>query len=64
MISWAVRGGDSAAAGVGHWTVILLILGFLITALGTWWVPLRAGLMRALPDFPGKHRLPPYSRPS
>lgn len=60
VISWAVRGGDSAAAGVGHWAVILLILGFLITALGTWWVPLRRRLMLALPDFPGKSSLPPY----
>ncbi|MGB3147082.1 MAG: hypothetical protein WBA91_04915 [Paracoccaceae bacterium] len=58
VISWVVRG--DGAAGVGHWAMILLILGLLITALGTWWVPLRKGLMRALPDFPGKSRLPPY----
>jgi hypothetical protein len=24
-------------------------------------VPLRSALMRALPDFPGKRRLPPYA---
>lgn len=60
VISWAVRGGSDA--GFGHWTLIMLVLGALVTALGTWWVPLRAGLMRALPDFPGKTRLPPYQR--
>lgn len=59
VISWAVRG--DAGGGVGHWATILLILGFLITALGTWWVPLRGRLMRALPNFPGKASLPPYS---
>jgi len=59
VISWAVRGGNDAA-GTGHWAVILLILGLLVTGLGTWWVPLRRGLMRALPDFPGKSSLPPY----
>ncbi|WP_343080447.1 hypothetical protein [Ostreiculturibacter nitratireducens] len=59
LIAWAVRG--DGAASFGQWVAILLILGAFITALGTWWVPLRAGLMRALPDFPGKSRLPPYT---
>jgi hypothetical protein len=58
VISWLVRGG--AEASIGHWALILLILGAFVTALGTWWVPLRSRLMRALPDFPGKDRLPPY----
>lgn len=59
VISWAIRGdGDGSFA---QWVAILLILGSFITALGTWWVPLRAGLMRKLPDFPGKSRLPPYA---
>lgn len=59
VISWVVRG--EADGGVGHWSAILLILGLFITALGTWWVPLRSALMRALPSFPGKNRLPPYN---
>lgn len=59
VISWAVRG--DAGGGVGHWGTILLILGFFVTALGTWWVPLRARLMQALPEFPGKASLPPYA---
>lgn len=58
LIGWAVQGADGA--GFGDRIAMLLILGAFITALGTWWVPLRAGLMRALPAFPGKTRLPPY----
>jgi hypothetical protein len=59
VIYWAVV-GESSADGM-DWARILIILGTFFTVLGTWWVQLRAGLMRALPDFPGKDRLPPYS---
>lgn len=44
------------------WPVILILIGGAVTALGAWWVPLRAALMRALPQFPGKTRLPPYAK--
>lgn len=44
------------------WPVILILIGGAVTALGAWWVPLRAALMRALPPFPGKNRLPPYAK--
>ncbi|MDQ2065193.1 hypothetical protein Q9295_02305 [Xinfangfangia sp. CPCC 101601] len=47
----------------GRWVFILMTLGALITAIGTWWVQLRAFVMKALPEFPGKSRLPPYARP-
>ncbi len=40
---------------------LMLVLGAIITYLGTFWTHLRVRLMRALPDFPGKGRLPPYS---
>lgn len=40
---------------------LMLVLGAIVTYLGTFWTNLRVRLMRALPDFPGKHRLPPYS---
>lgn len=50
--------GDNA--DFGTWTFILIVLGALITAIGTWWVQLRAWVMRVLPDFPGKTSLPPY----
>lgn len=59
LIYWAVAG--EGAASLKEWAVILIILGAFFTVLGTWWVPLRAALMRALPAFPGKDRLPPYS---
>jgi hypothetical protein len=59
LIYWAVAGDGSANAT--DWALILIILGLFFTVLGTWWVQLRAALMRALPDFPGKDRLPPYA---
>ncbi|MDW4549129.1 hypothetical protein R5H32_07180 [Defluviimonas sp. D31] len=59
VIYWAVAGDGFADAL--DWAKILIILGAFFTVLGTWWVPLRAALMRALPAFPGKDRLPPYS---
>jgi hypothetical protein len=57
VIAWVV--GDSN--DFGKWTFILIALGGLITAIGTWWVPLRAVVMHILPNFPGKSRLPPYA---
>ncbi|MGQ0564598.1 MAG: hypothetical protein ACT4OK_05950 [Gemmobacter sp.] len=60
VIAWIVQGAGDA--DFGTWTFILILLGALITAIGTWWVPLRAALMRALPTFPGKDRLPPYAK--
>lgn len=55
VIGWVMgeTGGTS-------WIFVLLLLGAFITAIGTWWVQLRAVVMRALPDFPGKSSLPPY----
>jgi len=41
-------------------TLILLGIGILI--LGAGWTGIRGRVMRALPDFPGKNRLPPYRR--
>ena len=55
VIAWVMGEGDGT-----QWIFILLLLGAFITAIGTWWVQLRAALMRALPDFPGKASLPPY----
>lgn len=57
ILAWALGSGDG-----GDWNIAatLLLMGAFITALGTWWVQLRAALMRALPNFPIKHRLPPY----
>jgi hypothetical protein len=55
VIAWLMGDGDGSG-----WIFILLILGAFITAIGTWWVQLRARVMQMLPDFPGKSRLPPY----
>jgi hypothetical protein len=58
VIAWVVQG--SGEGDFGSWIVIMIVLGAVVTAIGTWWVALRTALMRALPEFPGKHRLPPY----
>jgi len=60
VIGWIIRGENGS--GMQSATFILLVLGAFVTALGTWWVPLRSALMRGLPDFPGKDRLPPYGK--
>lgn len=57
VIFWIV--GDTEE--FGNWVVILLLMGALITAIGTWWVQLRSLVLRSLPDFPGKSRLPPWT---
>lgn len=59
LIYWAVAG--EGRASMHDWATILILLGLFFTVLGTWWVQLRSALMRMLPDFPGKDRLPPYS---
>jgi hypothetical protein len=59
VIAWIIQG--SGTGEFSQWVAIILILGGTITALGTWWVPLRATVMRALPAFPGKTSLPPYA---
>ena len=39
---------------------IILMLGAGLVLLGAQWEVLRRSIMRALPSFPGKTRLPPY----
>ncbi|MEM9099365.1 MAG: hypothetical protein AAGC79_12670 [Pseudomonadota bacterium] len=56
VMSLALDGLDGLAGGA----VVFLLLGLLITTLGAGWTRLRNSLMRALPKFPGKDRLPPY----
>jgi hypothetical protein len=60
VLGWALR--DPGDAGTSFVTT-MIVLGAIVTGLGTWWIQLREMLMRALPDFPGKSSLPPYSRP-
>lgn len=40
--------------------LVILFLGVFLVFLGAQWDRLRSALMRTLPDFPGKTRLPPY----
>lgn len=40
--------------------LVILFLGFGLVFLGAQWDRLRSALMRVLPEFPGKDRLPPY----
>jgi len=49
------------AADPRSWWITLILIGLFLTALGSFWTELRTRLMRALPNFPGKHRLPPYA---
>ena len=42
--------------------LVILLLGLGLVFLGAQWDRLRRALMQALPDFPGKTRLPPYGR--
>ena len=56
----AVLGFYTDAFGDSGFYINALIIGLLVTALGTWWRVLRRITMSALPDFPGKTRLAPY----
>ncbi len=57
LVAW-VSGGLSDPRS---WATVFLASGLGLTLLGTFWTDLRARLLRALPDFPGKRRLPPYA---
>lgn len=59
ILTWAISTTSVDETWGIVWT--LLLMGSFITALGSWWVPLRGRLMRILPDFPFKTQLPPYS---
>ncbi|MDG1281284.1 MAG: hypothetical protein P8O10_08245 [Pseudorhodobacter sp.] len=56
LISYTLADPDSPSS----WALVLFVVGLGLTSLGTFWTDLRLRLMRALPDFPGKNRLPPY----
>ncbi len=56
LVAWALQsGGDPAPMAF-----VLLVLGGILTVMGTFWTQMRGYIMRFLPDFPGKTRLPPY----
>lgn len=55
VVALAVTLADGSAIG---WSI--LIMGAVLVLLGAQWERLRGAIMRALPAFPGKTRLPPY----
>lgn len=57
LVGYASGGFDAPRS----WAAVFFVSGIGLTALGTYWTELRGRLMRALPDFPGKSRLPPFS---
>lgn len=56
--------GSAFGAGTLNTALTLLALGAFLTATGAGWAALRGWLMDALPDFPAKDRLPPWSAPA
>jgi hypothetical protein len=56
LVAWVLRSGGDAAP----MALVLLVLGIILTGMGTFWAQMRGAVMRALPEFPGKARLPPY----
>jgi hypothetical protein len=47
----------------GGWAVAVLLLGLLLVTLGAQWERIRCAILNALPGFPGKANLPPWSSP-
>lgn len=60
-VGYVVALSISVVEGEGAFLVILL-LGAGMVLLGAQWERMRGAIMKALPDFPGKDRLPPYAK--
>jgi hypothetical protein len=61
-VGYVVALSISVVEGEGAFLVILLLGGGLVL-LGAQWEAMRGAIMRILPAFPGKNRLPPWSDP-
>ncbi len=59
-VGYVVALSISVVEGEGAFLVILL-LGIGLVVLGAQWEAMRGAIMRALPAFPGKNRLPPWA---
>ena len=59
LLSLFVR-GDSYFFDFGQYAWMFILLGGFVTLIGAYWTQARGAVLRVLPDFPGKHRLPPY----
>ena len=60
-VGYVVALAFTVIEGGAFWAI--LILGLALVLLGAQWETLRRLIMRALPAFPGKDRLPPYDIP-
>lgn len=58
----AIVTGAIREVGVGSTAGTLILLGVGILILGAGWTGIRGRVIRLLPDFPGKDRLPPYRK--
>ncbi len=56
LVAWVLTSGGEPAP----MAFVLLVLGVILTVMGTFWTQMRGYIMRSLPNFPGKTRLPPY----
>ncbi|SIO20161.1 hypothetical protein [Vannielia litorea] len=52
-----------AIVAEGNTWAFILLLGVFLVALGAFWESIRGAIMAALPRFPGKDNLPPWTRP-
>ena len=62
LLVW--QGLDRVVADEAASAATFLALGTFLVAVGVNWSALRGRLMTALPDFPGKDRLPPWTAPA
>lgn len=46
----------------GSGFIVILLLGAILVFLGAQWETIRGAMMRGLPAFPGKNRMPPWAR--
>ncbi len=53
----------TALVAEGQTWAFILLLGVFLVALGAFWESIRGGIMAVMPGFPGKDRLPPWTRP-
>jgi hypothetical protein len=59
VLAWATQSSFGEFKGA---VFVVFLIGLFFTAIGTWWVQIRARVMNALPNFAGKANLPPYQR--
>jgi len=56
VLSWAFNTSENTLGSI----IVILILGIFITGIGSYWTKIRIKLMRLMPDYRWKEKLPPY----